>query len=190
MEFIYPKEQALKIAQGGTASVLAYDSDEIDDDPARMRDQKVGRVDSSGRMVQLDAETAETAAPASAADTTTTDVAGNAAAVDPAQAPQRTTEAAQPAQESQANRTPPPAPSAAAARAETPGRSEPTPVGTSGQDPPAGTAATADDPAAAQRELPRTASSTSTFQLLAGLSLLGAVAARQVRRRYAATRAR
>jgi len=185
MEFIYPKDQAMKIAQGTNSSVLAYDSNQTTSDTAAMRGQKVGRVDASGQL-SADADTADSAVPSVTAEraNTTDNTSGTTTADNTAAA------SAQTAQSGQANPTPPAAPATSADRAATAGRTSDaaTPVGTSGQDRPATAAPSAQG--TTRQELPRTASSATALQLFAGFSLLGAVAARQFRRRYAATRVR
>jgi hypothetical protein len=201
-EFIYPRSQAMKIAAEASAPVLAY-TDELkaDADVTAMHGAKVGRVDAQGQAAGDRATTAAattTTAPASTTSAT--------AAAEPALA-------ARPGAVSQpmpsANRTESPAPAATAAttaRAESPAAAATTgstattarqaatrgaaqatagadvdrsdrAVGTSGQ-----------TGAAAERELPATASSLTMMQLLSGLTLISAIGVRQVRRRYVENR--
>jgi hypothetical protein len=125
-EFIYPKDQAMKIARETNTSVLAYTGDmKSDADVAAMRGAEVGRVDGQAqdaakqaadadRTAGTTAATADTTAPSTTASSTA------AAAPSPAEtaAPSTTTSArtasgtAAVAPSPSANRTESPAPSA------------------------------------------------------------------------------
>lgn len=225
-EFIYPKDQAMRIAQSANTSVLAYNSDNPGADAAAMRGSQVGRVDSSGQVAAADTtdntSTAATAdntaaraatapsasAQASAAQASTTDNTTSAATADHTAASATNSNA----QSAQANRTPPaspspqpasaststasaPAPTASTASANRSGAADrtavsgqagttaPAPVGTTGQTAAPQSAPRQEGTTASRQELPRTASPMTTIQLLAGLSLLGSLSLRQVRKR-------
>ena len=199
-EFIYPKDQAMKIAAASNTPVLSYDTDvKSDADENALRGAKVGRVDAQGQAA-ADNTAATASTTASTTTTTTTSAASDAQA----------TSAAAPATE-QANRTQPPAAAPAAPSASTsatassttaapatstssdanrtaaPAAAGPAAVGTSGQ---------ADRPAQSQTssqpggrtELPRTASPLAALQLLSAGLIVSALGVRQLRRRCAANR--
>jgi hypothetical protein len=251
-EFIYPKDQAMKIARDAQTSVLSYnDETNLNNDTTTMRGAKVGRIDATGQVADLDndapaaatastvdntstASTADRTAAASTATASTADQAaagssanrsGVAAADARAANPDSqnrenvtgTTASAgnQAATDNQANRSGAPAPAAqattgstapdsttattasASGSTATAGRSdaaEPSAVGTSGQAGATNAQATgtsadrAAGTAGSRQELPRTASPLTAIELLAGLSLLGSLSVRQVRRRYAMSR--
>jgi hypothetical protein len=194
-EFIYPKDQAMKIAAASNQPVLSYDTDvKSDADENSLRGTKVGHIDAQG---QAAADTKPATASTTTASTTTTTSSSSAPA---ARAQARTNE--------QANRTQPPAaapapaasststtttasntaPPAAAtttttARARTSTGSAA--VGTSGQaDRPAQTS----QPARANGQLPRTASPLGTLQLLSAGLIVSALGVRHLRQRHAENR--
>jgi hypothetical protein len=213
MEFVYPKDQAMKIAGANRTSVLAYDGgDKMEAEALHKAD--VGRVDAQGNRTDQNAQ-ASTAATTTAdtAQTTTADAAQSTASTAAAAsaAPQAAETAGQTAAPSDM-----PAGSANRSQAGTA-------VGTSGtqtttaaqaqtapaprtQTAPAQTAApaqsnTAQQPArpstaAAQgqtadarpQSLPRTASPIGLFAMLSALSLTAAAGVRQLRRRHAMNR--
>jgi hypothetical protein len=235
-EFIYPKDQAMRIAQAANTPVLAYNNDNAGADTAAMRGAAVGRVDGAGQ-VAADTTTDNTSTAATADNTAaraatapnanTTDNTTSAATADntaaqastarpsTAQAPAATAPAAAAqANTAQANttdnttsaatadNTAVSSPAASTASANRSGAADrtavsgqtgtttPSPVGTSGQATaaPAAPAAAATAPrqegtTASRQELPRTASPLTTIALLAGLSLLGSLSLRQLRKR-------
>src|SRR5436190_966790 len=97
-EFIYPKNQAMKIAAASKTPVLAYDTDvKSDADERALRGTQVGRVNGQGQAV-ADSKTASTASTTTASTTTTSS----------------SSPAATQANNAQANRTQPPAAAPAA----------------------------------------------------------------------------
>jgi hypothetical protein len=217
-EFIYPKDQAMKIAAATNTPVLSYDTDvKSDADENSLRGTKVGHVDAQG---QASADKAATASTTTASTTTTTSSSGAPAA----SAPARTDE--------QANRTQPPAAAPAAPSATTSTTASNTAAASATSTSPdanrtsaspaapaassttsttasarradtstarsatVGTSGQADRPAQSQTsqparangQLPRTASPLATLQLLSAGLLVGALGVRQLRRRYAENR--
>ena len=173
-EFVYPKDQAMRIAKSSNTSVLAYANDvKSDSDVAVSSDSQVGRVDPQGRFVDDDQAVSTNAS--DAASTTNSDQPAEASA------------SAQSSENAQA--APAPAPSA--------NRTEPrAAVGTTGQrdttgrtSTPAATAGRSDAGATQAKQLPRTASNLGLIQLLSGVSLVAALALRQRRRHAAESRA-
>ena len=69
-EFVYPKDQARRIATASHASVLAFDENA---DPSAFKWAKVSRMDENGRMTDIDTNKAD-------ASTTTATAAGSASA--------------------------------------------------------------------------------------------------------------
>jgi hypothetical protein len=207
-EFIYPKDQAMKIAAASNTPVLAYDTDvKSDADENSLRGTKVGHIDAQG---QAAADNTSATASATTASTTTTTAPAAAAPANneqanrtqpPAAAPSAGTNtstattasntAAAPAANTaaDANRTSaaPAAPTttsttASARRSNTTGAAA---VGTSGQ-----TAAQSQtsQPARANEQLPRTASPLGALQLLSAGLFVSALGVRQLRRRFAENR--
>jgi len=159
-EFIYPKDEALRLARESRTAVLAHaDTMKPGEDIAAMRGAKVERVDEQGKAVDSTATASTTTASTTTASTatpSTTTASGPSASTTTASS--ATTAA--------------PAPSA--------NRTESMAVGTAGQ---------AGDAEGRDRELPRTASDLALLQLLSGLSLASALAIRQLRKRLAQSRA-
>jgi hypothetical protein len=202
-EFIYPKNQAMKIAAATHTPVLSYDTDvKSDADENALRGTKVGHVDAQG---QAAAENKAATASTTTASTTTTTTASPARTDEqanrtqpPAAAPapsaststtaSSTTTTPQPPAD--ANRTAAPAASTTAsntAGARTSAGS--TAVGTSGQASPARTQTSQPARRAnANEQLPRTASPLAALQLLSAGFLVGALGVHQLRRRYAVNR--
>jgi hypothetical protein len=196
-EFIYPKDQAMKIAAASNTPVLSYDTDvKSDADENALRGTKVGHVDGQGQ-----ASADHKAATASTTTSTTTTTSAPAAPAVSAQA--RTDE--------QANRTQPPAAapasSASTSTTTTASNTAAAPATSTSPDanrtsaPPA--APTATNAASARRsdtttarsaavgtsgQLPRTASPLATLQLLSAGLIVSALGVRQLRRRCAANR--
>lgn len=211
-EFVYPKDQAMKLARETHSSVLSYEGEAKDE--AAYKTATVGRVDENGKMTEENAGTAPASntAPSAASTTTassasTTTTPDHTAAADANTAPGAPPSASTTTQTADNTNTAP-MPSANRSGAPAVGTSGNTTseanrdntrineraVGTSGS-----TAAQATAGANAQapsntatrntpRELPRTASSTTLLQLLAGLSLAGALAIRIFRARTAESR--
>ena len=211
-EFIYPKDQAMKIAAATNAPVLSYDTDvKSDADERALRGTKVGHVNAQG---QASADNTTATASTTTASTTTTSSSNTPAA----SAPARTDE--------QANRTQPPAAAPSEPRASTTTTASNTAAATTTSTAPdanrttsspaapaaststttsarrsdtsaaVGTSGQADRPAQSQTsqsaratgQLPRTASPLATLQLLSAGLFVSALGVRQLRRRYAANR--
>lgn len=194
-EFIYPKSQAAKIAQGANAPVLAYTDDlKSDADETAMRGTQIGRIDAQGRVAADSTAAAATATTTTAGSTTTASRAADGAAAPAAGATARAGDTPS------ANRTASPAPSTAAAAATTttPSATAPTTTAstatiarstTAGAEADAagvGTTGTqAAQGAAVDRELPRTASPLATIELMSIVMLGSALGVGQLRRRFA-----
>jgi len=162
-ELVYPKDQAMKIAQQTHQSVLSTASASPTSGSESERitslgSAKIGRVDEKGQYSNVGAD----------ANGTSTDANAVTAAA-PRPAPTQT----------------PPAPTVDRQRSASNSLS----VGTTGQ---AGQATTGDDQATGRqarstaRQLPRTASPLGLIALLSGLSLAGALSVRRLRRRLGA----
>jgi hypothetical protein len=169
-EFVYPKDQAMKIAQATHGSVLAQTGTGSGNDVASMSRTSVGRVDASGNVA---GDTNNSTAAAQSAPARTNDTPQSQSASASASTPSQTA-TPPPASASQpsANRT-----DAGASRPATPATaaaskrddSQKT-VGTSGR-------------------LPQTASNAPLIQLMAGLSLIAAIGVHQLRKRHAGNQA-
>lgn len=233
MEFVYPKDQAMRIAKATHSSVLSFDDDSKKDEAA-YKSAKVGRVDEHGQMT--DADKADTMASntgsshqAQSASTTTSSAASTTTASDNTSAQQQSSSNASsqtaqaqdraPAQtavgtsgttapaatdtSSEANRDNIPSNRATGTSgtfgtantnaqnsqnsATQSGASASGTQRSTGDQSNASAAGTAGSQGAA-RTLPRTASSVTLIQVLAGLALMGAVAARLFRMRLAQMR--
>jgi hypothetical protein len=190
-EFVYPKSQAMQIARETHSSVLSYEGDAKDE--AAFKSAKVDRIDANGNVSDTDvtADNSNANSPRSSAPAATT--ADNA---NTANANMPSANSAAPAGTGTSNavaNNPAIAannPTSEANRDNT--NIDQRAVGTSGtSSAPAATgqAGSGANAAAAQRDtLPNTASSTLLIQLLAGLSLAGAVALRIFRLRAAESR--
>jgi len=206
-EFVYPKDQAMKIARASSSPVLT--TDESSTDLSALNAAKVGQIDDAGQVVDVAASRQTTADATTTADTTasaasTSSTASTTTAPEPSPATTTTATAPEPsATTTTAAAAPEPSPvttSAAAAPEPSANRTEPaapiarndaaTPVGTSGslaaQQSSGATAAArpADSPAA----LPSTASSLPLLELLSGVLLLSALAVRELRKRLVESR--
>lgn len=164
-EFVYPKDQAARIAKATHKSVLATESatNASASEAERMSAMKgatVGRVDESGRMTSDDR---------SAAATTTAPSPTPPAASD--NKPATTTANAAPTTAAPANT----ATGSRASRSTTAPNAANQSVGTTGQ-------AAAGNQPTTKRRLPQTASNLSLALLLSGLCLIGAGGVRYVRR--------
>lgn len=168
-EFIYPKDQAMRIASYTKSPVLAHASNVTSDSDVAVSDSNVGRVDAEGQFVE-DGQAVST----SASNATSTDTSASVQT-------QMTTADAQAATA--------PAPSANRTESQvavgTAGQRDTNTAGRTGA-----TATTGQRDAGATRaeQLPRTGSELGLILLLSGVSLAGAFTLRQ-RRRYAETRA-
>jgi hypothetical protein len=171
-EFVYPHDQALKIAKASHQSVLSMSESSSStteaDRVASMKSAEVGRIDENGKPVSTDAQLKESSTPRPSNTTTasSTTSAANppastaAASAQPVTAPQPTTAA-------------PAAPRAATA-APTTARDDAAPttaVGTSGSAP--------------ARSLPATASPLPFMALLSVLAFTGALGVRAARKALA-----
>jgi len=192
-EFVYPREQAMKIAKATHTSVLAMkDTAQSSTDEQRMSSMKsaeVTRIDENGKPVSTDEQLKDSSSrrPSNtAAATTTASPATTTARTNAAAAPQPTT--------SEPNGNPEANTQATPARANTASSAKPAPstaarsttsnnraVGTSGSTQQTGAAA---DTASRspRRRLPKTGSELPLFELLSGLAFAGAAAARSLRR--------
>jgi len=190
-EFVYPHDQAMKIAKASHQSVLSMNESKAEstteaDRVASMRSAEVGRVDDSGKAVSSDEQlkdssrhqpattpaattTASTATTTASAATTTAPAATTTAPAATTTASAQSTTAPRAAQTTTA---PPPAPQtttsepAIAAPTTAPA---PAAVGTSGT-------------TTTRRHLPGTASPLPFLSLLSGLSIFGALGARTARK--------
>jgi hypothetical protein len=195
-EFIYPREQAMKIAADSNNPVLAYNTDvKSDADEAALRGTQVGRVDAQGGAA------ADRNAAASTTTTSTTTTTASTAQASTAQARQEQANRTAPADPSPAapnattttaTRTTsraaaPSAPATATTRPDARGAGA-TAVGTSGQANRAAQAPQGAQPAQRAQELPRTASSLTALQLLSVGLIVSALGVRQVRRHFAENR--
>ena len=184
-EFVYPKDQAEKIAKAFHTPVLAM-NDGSSSDAAALRGARVGRIDENGQFTDdsnsVNTASTTTAEPASTttASTTTADTTKTADTTTTANSTTSTTASTAPAPQAatpSANRTPPSSAAPQTAAAD----QEPRPVGTAGQTAPRQT----DTTQTAASTLPKTASPLATMQLMSGLLLIAALGVRQLRRRYA-----
>jgi hypothetical protein len=174
-EFVYPKDQAMKIARASGESVLAVDTTSSDADGMKSGD--ITRIDGANAVPAAEqpaaAEQPRQAEAAQAAPATPTP-----APTEPAATPSPERPAAperEPATEERM--TPQAAPQQPAPAPMTGAESQPRPTGTSGR-------VDADTPGTrSERELPRTASDLPLIALLGFLALGGALAVRGLRRR-------
>jgi hypothetical protein len=202
-EFVYPKDQAMKIAQATHASVLATNESVSNEaDVATRAGAKVGRINEQGQFEEgqsarreptpadqsttTQSVTSSTPEPATSAATTPDDpddrAQSSTAAAPAAPAPGSTTQPSANRTDAAAAPSPRPATMPDNAATSTSARSQdsstartPTAAtGTSGQTP---------QPAGTSGQLPNTASSWPLVQLFAGLSLLGSIAIHRMRRR-------
>jgi hypothetical protein len=185
-EFVYPHDQALKIAKATHASVLtakgevtgttlASDTTRIDendrvlsaDEQLKDSGQRAATTSTTTSTTTASTTTAAGAAPVTPPATTTTSTTTTAAAAAPAPAPMPT-----PAPTTAAQAVQPPATVAPQPVATPRGTTitEPTPVATSGQ---------TESP---RRSLPKTASQLPLFELFSGLSIAGGFALRALRK--------
>jgi hypothetical protein len=166
-EFVYPKDQAMRIASDTKTRVLAHASNVTSDSDVAGSDSHVGRVDAQGQFVEEDQ-----AVSTSASNATSTDASASA----------QTTIADAPA-------APAPAPSANRTESQvavgTAGQAD---TNTSGRSGATGTTGQRDAGATRAEQLPRTGSELGLILLLSGVSLAAAFALRQ-RRKYAENRA-
>lgn len=157
-EFVYPKEQAMKIARAAHTSVLAF-SDEKHDNEAAMRSAKVERIDESGAAADTKAaakDTAQSSSTTTAPGASTTTANQTAANATPAPSANRT--------QSNAVASPHPSAETAERRADAAGTKA---VGTTGA-----------------QTLPKTASPLTLIELLSVLTLAGGFGVRQLRKRF------
>ncbi len=183
-EFVYPRNQAMKIAAATHQSVLAMNEPKAsttdEDRVASMRSADVGRIDENGKPVSSDERLKEsssqrtTTAPAAASNASTAPSSRSATTTAPSNSSQsnarQTTTAAPQASTSRAQTTTAPSSSADRGRAARNAQSS-TAVGTSGT--------------AGARHLPRTASPVPLIALFSTLSLCGALGVRAARKALA-----
>ena len=193
-EFVYPHDQALKIAKATHEPVLTMkESAQTSTDAERvasMKSAEVTRIDENDKPVSTDERLKDSSAlhPSNSAATTT---ASSAAATTTAKNPSAATTTAQPTTsepagnpQSNAQSTTARANTASSANAAQTPRSTTAgnrAVGTSGQTSQPG-AATNTASAASRRQLPRTASELPLMELLSGLALAGGAFVRALRR--------
>jgi len=175
-EFVYPHEQALKIAKASHTSVLTAKGEVTGTTLA----SDTTRIDENDRVLSADEQLKEStkrAATTSTSTSTSTSTATSTttAAASPPPAPTPAPPTTTTATTTTAAAPPKPAiepPATIAPQPVTTPRgttiTEPTPVGTSGE--------------AAPRRLPKTASPLPLFELLSGLSIAGAFALRALRK--------
>jgi hypothetical protein len=177
-EFVYPHDQALKIAKGTHQSVLSMsepkESTTEADRVASMRGAEVGRIDENGKPVSTDEQLKDSSKlhPSNATASSTTASSTPASSTTASSNAASTTAAAQPTTAPKAMATPQPrtaAPTTAAPTTASDQSAAPaSAVGTSGS--------------ASSRHLPRTASPVPLMALLSGLALAGAVGVRTARK--------
>lgn len=180
-EFVYPKNQAMRIAKANHREVLATESDVNGSAPQAermnaLRGSNVGRVDENGNMKSASpaTNTAESVnkantPPAASTTTATTTTAKNSTAKNSKHAAATTTAKA--------------APSNTVDGRDANANSKQT-VGTTGR---AQVGTTASNQSHRNR-LPQTASGLELIELLSGLSLAGGLSTRALRRRFAQVR--
>jgi len=177
-EFVYPKDQAMKIARDTHQSVLSMDdtttattTDEERKDA--MKSATLSRVDETGTTTDRSASTttAATAATATSTTATTTTTTTSEPAPAPAAAAPTTADVV----------SPPPATSTASADSQLKNSSGNVPVAT--PDETVGTSGQAATPA--RRRLPRTASNMTLFELFSIVTIAGAFGVRRLRARLA-----
>jgi len=194
-EFVYPHDQALKIAKATHEPVLTMkESAQTSTDAERvasMKSAEVTRIDENDKPVSTDERLKDSSAlhPSNSAAATTT--ASSAAATTTAKNPSAATTTAQPTTsepagnpQSNAQSTTARANTASSANAAQTPRSTTAgnrAVGTSGQTSQPG-AATNTASAASRRQLPRTASALPLMELLSGLAFAGGAFVRALRR--------
>ena len=186
-EFVYPKNQAVKIARDTHQSVLSTDeaAATTTDEQRRdaMKSAKLSRVDESGKATAYSTEQSAQSRPATTTAPKTAEAAATADRVDanagqPAPAP--TTAAPTTARVTKPSTATTTTSSDARlknssgnARTAQPTTAQPPPVGTSGQAEPT------------RKSLPRTASNMTLFALFSIVTIGGAVVLRHLRSRYA-----
>jgi len=172
-EFIYPKDQAVKIAAATHQSVLATDSD-----ASGGGDAHVFRVDPNGTEAKYDANAPEASASASASASTTTEPSQSTASLNSQADVNNSPASGPPAAAAPASQAP-----ASTTATGTSGVSNNTQAtGTSGAyDQSQNTAAPRQQ---ASRELPKTASPLQLIGLMAMLSLAGSFGLRLARNTY------
>lgn len=174
-EFVYPKEQAMRIASYSKSPVLAHASDVTSDsDVAVISDSKVGRVDAQGQFVEEDQVLSTSASNATSTDTSAEPAATSSSAATTADAQ------AAPAPAPSANRTESQVAVGTAGQRDTNRAGRSRAAATTGQ---------RDAGAPLAKQLPRTGSALGLVQLLSVVSLVGALALRQRRKCAAETRA-
>lgn len=214
MEFVYPKDQATRIARATGQPVLSFDDDEKKDEDG-YRAAHVGRVDASGTMADADRPSDVTPSSTASAQPGATTTAGAATttadrtsqAADTAGAAGRTTSQNAQAERNTAERNADAMPSASASRANSTDvtraqapaapatRSEANrdnipnqAVGTSGSSAQSANTRQPAQAGAGARELPRTAGSSALIPVFGLLSLAGAFVIRSLRPRSGASR--
>jgi hypothetical protein len=198
-EFVYPKDQAMKIARASSSPVLT--TDESSADLSALNAAKVGRIDDAGQVADVTASTSQTTTADSSPSATTTTATSSStttatsSSTTTAPEPAATTTATAP-EPSSATTTAAAAPEPSPATTSAPAAREPapvarndaaTPVGTSGSlsaQQPSSAAAPA-QPADSAAALPSTASSLPLFELLSTVLLLSALAVRELRKHLA-----
>jgi hypothetical protein len=172
-EFIYPKDQAMKIAKATHEPVLAVTDQSKNSDVASMKTAKVDRIDENGNIVKENDKasneskasqtTASNATTTTAPDKETTGATSTASARNESAPAAVGTSGAQSAASARSNTSAPQPTTAPANR-------------TRAADQPAGTAG---------KTLPSTASGLELMELFSALSLAGAFGTRRLRARYA-----
>jgi hypothetical protein len=198
MEFIYPKDQAMRIATATNSPVLSYTEDlKADSDIAVMRSTGVGRIGASGQVAANDTSattTAQSSTTAATATTTSADVSQSTTSA------QSATTVGAPARETTtATTTTAAATTTVESPAAAPVEAAPAPVANGRSDlsidqnvPPqneraVGTSGQAGQQARAEQGLPRTASPLAALELLSASMLAAAFGIRRLRRRVVDT---
>ena len=184
-EFVYPHDQAMKIAKATHQSVLSMKESKAEstteaDRVASMRGAEVGRIDDSGNPVSSDEQLKTSSSQQPAATTTASTSSTTTAPAQTTTAPaQTTTASARPVTREPTTSEPAIAPPPAAQPTTTPPStvSEPT-TATPSTPPPVGTTGTT----TTRRHLPGTASPLPLLSLLSGLSIFGALGVRTARK--------
>jgi hypothetical protein len=166
-EFVYPHDQALKIAKATHASVLTAKGEVTGTTLA----SDTTRVEENDRVLSADEQLKDSAKPAATTSTTTSTTTASTTTAEAAPAPAPMPAPAPPAPTT-AQAVQPPATIAPQPMTTPRGTTitEPTPVATSGQ---------SESP---RRSLPKTASLLPLFELFSGLSIAGGFALRALRK--------
>jgi hypothetical protein len=196
-EFVYPKDQAMKIAQATHGSVLAQTGTSSSTDIASMSKASVGRIDATGTVAENNGARSDNSTTARNDTAATTTQAQATTADAPSQSASASTTATTtaPSQSASASTTAQSQPATPPASASQPSANRTDAASSRPAAPATSAAAPAPKTNDGQRtvgtagRLPQTASNAPLIQLMAGLSLLAAIGVHQLRKRQAAHRA-